>query len=100
MGIAARDLRECLLVQLHSAGMKDTVAADVVAHYLHELEYKQYDRIAKGLNVSLGEVIEATHLIACLEPKPARGFDDDEVRTIIPDVVVEKVAGEIRHIPE
>ncbi len=94
VGIAARDLRECLLVQLHSAGMKDTVAADVVAHYLHELEYKQYDRIAKGLNVSLGEVIEATHLIACLEPKPARGFDDDEVRTIIPDVVVEKVAGE------
>ncbi len=94
VGIAARDLRECLLVQLHNAGMGESVAAGMVANHLHELEYKQYDRIAAGLNVGLEEVIEAAHLIGCLEPKPARGFDDDEVRTIIPDVVVQKVAGE------
>ena len=94
VGIAARDLRECLVVQLQNAGMGESVAASMVANHLHELEYKQYDRIAAGLNVSLGEVMEAAHLIGCLEPKPARGFDDDEVRTIIPDVVVQKVAGE------
>ena len=94
VGIAARDLRECLLVQLRSAGMKDSVAADVVAHHLHDLEYKQYDRIAQGLRVGLEEVIEAAHLIGCLEPKPARGFDDHEVSTIIPDVVVQKVEGD------
>ncbi len=94
VGIAARDLRECLLVQLQSAGMKDSVAADLVAHHLHDLEYKQYERIAQGLHVGLEEVIEAAHLIACLEPKPARGFDDDEVRTIIPDVMVQKVEGD------
>ena len=94
VGIAARDLRECLLVQLRNAGMGESVAAGMVANHLHELEYKQYDRIAAGLGVGLGEVMEAAHLIGCLEPKPARGFDDDEVRTIIPDVVVQKVAGE------
>ncbi len=94
VGIAARDLRECLLVQLDNAGMRDSVAASMVADHLHELEYKQYDRIAAGLSVSLGAVMEAAHLIGCLEPKPARGFDDDEVRTIIPEVVVQKVAGE------
>ena len=94
VGIAARDLRECLLAQLRNAGLEDSVAAGMVTHHLHELEYRQYDRIAQGLNVGLEEVIEAAHLIACLEPKPARGFDDDEIHTIIPDVLVQKVAGE------
>lgn len=94
VGIAARDLRECLLTQLHNAGMKESLAARMVARCLRELEYRQYERIADGLKASLDEVVEAARLIACLEPKPARGFDDGEVRTIIPDVVVQKVGGE------
>ncbi|MDE0027789.1 MAG: RNA polymerase factor sigma-54 [Deltaproteobacteria bacterium] len=94
VGIAARDLRECLLVQLHSAGLGESVAARVVAAHLRELERKQYERIAAALDVGVADIIEAAHLIACLEPKPARDYDDGEVRTIIPDVVVQKVAGE------
>lgn len=94
VGIAARDLRECLLIQVRNAGMEGSVVADMVAHYLHDLEYKQYDRIAQGLSVGLDEVIEAARFIGCLEPKPARGFDHDEVHAIIPDVVVQKVEGE------
>ena len=94
VGVAARDLRECLLLQLHNAGMGESVAAEMVANHLRDLEYRQYDRIAADLGVGMEEVIEAAHLIGCLEPKPARGFDDDEVRTIIPDVMVQKVAGE------
>lgn len=94
VGIAARDLRECLLAQLRNAGMKDGLAARMVANHLHELEYRQYERIADGLGASLDQVVEAARLIACLEPKPARGFDDGEVRAIVPDVVVQKVGGE------
>lgn len=94
VGIAARDLRECLLAQLRNAGMKDGLAARMVANHLHELEYRQYEKIADGLGASLDQVVEAARLIACLEPKPARGFDDGEVRAIVPDVVVQKVAGE------
>ncbi len=94
VGIAARDLRECLLIQVRNAEMKGSVVADMVAHYLHDLEYKQYDRIAQGLSVGLEEVIEAARFIACLEPKPARGFDHDEIHAITPDVVVQKVEGE------
>lgn len=94
VGIAARDLRECLLVQLHSAGLGESVAARVVAAHLRELERKQYERIAAALDVGVEDIIEAAHLIACLEPKPARDYDDGEVRTIIPDVVVQKVEGE------
>lgn len=94
VGIAARDLRECLLVQLRNAGMEESLAAGMVAHHLHELEYRRYERIADSLKASLEEVAEAARLIACLEPRPARGFDDDEARAIVPDVVVQKVAGE------
>ncbi len=94
VGVAARDLRECLLVQLHNAGLGESVAARLVAGHLRELERKQYDRIAAALGVGVADVIEAAHLIACLEPKPARDYDDGEVRTIIPDVVVQKVEGE------
>lgn len=94
VGVAARDLRECLLAQLRNAGMEDGLAARMVASHLHELEYRQYERIADGLGASLDQVVEAARLITCLEPKPARGFDDGEVRVIIPDVVVQKVGGE------
>ena len=94
VGVAARDLRECLLVQLRNAGLGESVAARVVAGHMRELERKQYERIAAALNVGVAEVIEAARLIACLEPKPARDYDDGEVRTIIPDVMVQKVAGE------
>lgn len=94
VGIAARDLRECLLVQLHNAGLGDSVAARMVAGHLRELERKRYERIAAALDVRVADVVEAAHLIACLEPKPARDYDDGQVRTIIPDVVVQKVAGE------
>ena len=94
VGVAARDLRECLLAQLRNAGMEDGLAARMVANHLHELEYRQYERIADGLGASLDQVVEAARLIACLEPKPARGFDDGEVRAIVPDVVVQKVGGE------
>lgn len=94
VGIAARDLRECLLVQLHNAGLGESVAVRVVADHLRELERKHYERMAAALDVSVADVVEAAHLIACLEPKPARNFDDGEVRAIIPDVVVQKVAGE------
>ncbi len=94
VGVAARDLRECLMVQLHNAGLEGSVAARVVAGHLRKLELKQYERIAAALRVGVAEIIEAAHLIACLEPKPARDYDNGEVRTIIPDVVVQKVAGE------
>ena len=94
VGVAARDLRECLLVQLENAGLAGSVAARVVAEHLGELERRQYERIAADLDVSVADVMEAAHLIACLEPKPARDYDDTEVRAIIPDVVVQKIAGE------
>jgi len=94
VGVAARDLRECLLVQLDNLGLSDSLAATIVAHYLNFLESKRYERLAKDLNVTIEEIAAAAHLIASLEPKPSRGFEQDEVRTVLPDVFVEKIGGE------
>src|SRR6266404_7233603 len=94
VGVAAQDLRECLLIQLENLHLSDSLAAKIIANYLHFLESKRYEKLAKDLGVTIDEIAEAAHLIATLEPKPSRGFEQDEVRTVLPDVFVEKVGDE------
>jgi RNA polymerase sigma-54 factor len=94
VGVAARNLRECLLVQMDNLGLSETLAATIVNKHLSFLESKRYERLAKDLNVSIEAIADAAHLIASLEPKPSRGFEQDEVRTVLPDVFVEKIGGE------
>jgi RNA polymerase sigma-54 factor len=94
VGVAARDLRECLLIQLESSQQSDTLAARIVADYLSFLESKRYEKLAKDLGVRIDDIAEAAHVIASLEPKPSRGYEQDEVRTVLPDVFVEKIDGE------
>ncbi len=94
VGVAARDLRECLLVQLENLKLKDSLAARIADGYLSYLESKRYEKLAKDIGVTVDEIADAAHLIASLEPKPSRGFEQDEVRTVLPDVFVEKISGE------
>ena len=106
-GIAARDLRECLLIQLgylacdpigiggylHSHSKNDLVAA-VVSEHLPDLQKKRYTNISKALGVPVEEIYEAVRVIECLEPKPGRPYSSDSNTTIIPDVYVMKHEGE------
>ena len=94
VGVAARDLRECLLVQLESVELAQSLAARIASDHLSQLETKRYEKLSRELGVSVDEVVAAAHLIASLEPKPARGFEEEEAHTIIPDVSVEKVGDE------
>ena len=94
VGVAARNLRECLLIQLENLHLSDTLAARIVADYLSFLESKRYEKLAKDLGVTIDDIADAAHLIASLEPKPSRGYEQDEVRTVLPDVFVEKIDGE------
>jgi RNA polymerase sigma-54 factor len=94
VGVAARDLRECLLIQLENLQLSDSLAARIVGGYLNFLESKRYEKLAKDLAVTIDDIAEAAHLIASLEPKPSRGYEQDEVRTVLPDVFVEKVGDE------
>jgi RNA polymerase sigma-54 factor len=94
-GVGARDLRECLLLQIRNHGKQDTVAAAIVRDHLHLLESKRYDRIAKELGASMDEVATAANYIATLEPKPGRNFGEGDIRYITPDVFVQKVGDEL-----
>ena len=93
-GVGARDLRECLLLQLRAQGLEDALAARVVRDHLGLLEGKRFDKIAKELESSVDEVVAAANQIASLEPKPGRNFGEGDVRYITPDVFVHKVGDE------
>jgi RNA polymerase sigma-54 factor len=94
VGVAARDLRECLLTQLANLGLEGSLAARIVADYLSYLESKRYEKLARELGVTIDEIADAAHVIASLEPKPSRGFEQEDVRTVLPDVFVEKIGND------
>jgi RNA polymerase sigma-54 factor len=94
-GVGARDLCECLLLQLRLQGEEASIAARIVDGYLPLLEGKRYDRIARELGVSVDEVVAAADVIATLEPKPGRDFGEGDIRYITPDVFVHKVGDEL-----
>lgn len=87
-GIAARDLKEALLLQLERKGPEATRAIEIVTDHLPLLEKRDWKQIAKILEIDLGEVKEACELIGKLEPRPGRIFSDDESLAIVPDATV------------
>lgn len=93
-GVFARDLRECLLIQLRQQGEQDSLAAQIVAEHLSLVEAKRFDKLAKELKVRLEQIAEAVKLISSLEPKPGRNYSTTETRYVTPDVFVHKMDGE------
>ncbi len=94
-GVGARDLPECLLLQIRADGKEDSAAAKIVRDHLTLLESKRYDKIAKDLGVTIEEVVAAATYIATLEPKPGRNFGEGDIRYITPDVFVQKIGDEL-----
>jgi len=91
-GCGARDLQECLLIQV--AGLNDPRAAllgTMVKRHMKALESKNLPAIARDLRVSLEEVIDASRLLAKLDPKPGRNFTAEDAHYITPDVFIYKM---------
>lgn len=93
-GLAARNLQECLLIQLDQMGLENALESRLVRNHLDKLENRRYDQIAKAESVPVEEVYKAITTIQQLEPRPGRPFADDSIRYIIPDIYVYKVGGE------
>ncbi len=93
-GVGARSLKECLQLQLKILGIHDPLVTDIIDRHLTNLANKNYQAIARDLKVSIDKVVEAGDLIATLEPKPGRGFDNEDADYINPDVHVEKIGNE------
>ena len=94
VGVGARDLRECLLVQLQGMTERNPVAELIVADHLSLLKNRNYPALARRLGVSLEKVNEAAFIISRLEPKPGRAFGGETAQEIIPDVYIYKIEGE------
>jgi RNA polymerase sigma-54 factor len=90
-GVGARDLRECLLLQLEARALKESLAWKIVSLYLPDLERQRLDPILKGLKISLPELREAEALIATLEPNPGRPFGGEPNPAVQVDASVEKM---------
>ena len=89
-GVGARDLRECLLIQLFHRPNTDDIAAKIVRDHLPELAKNQYNSIAKALRISQERVRRAVEQIRSLNPRPGNGFACSEPTTyIIPDMIAE-----------
>ena len=93
-GVAARDLAECLQLQLSRRGEGDSLAARIAAFHLDLLGRKKFAEIASALRVSPDEVREAGAVIAGLNPKPGRAFAGEAARVLAPDVIIERTGDE------
>ncbi len=87
-GIAARNLQECLLLQLRNLKLQGSLAEKMILHNMPDVEKKHYPLIAKQYAVPLDMVMAAMKVIEGLEPKPARNFSTLNPTYIVPDVTV------------
>lgn len=91
VGVCARTLKECLLIQANQLGLRRTVVTDIIQNHLNYLENKNFRAIAKALKADIKEIEAAVDIIMGLEPKPGRKFSDEEPQYITPDIYVYKV---------
>lgn len=94
LGVCARDLEECLLIQARAWGEENSLVGRIIRTQLKNLESKNLKAICDGLQAERDDVVEAIRTIEEMEPKPARHFASEEPRYITPDVYVHKSEGE------
>ncbi len=100
--IAARDLRECLLLQLESHHFDDPLLRAIVEQHLDDVTTNRLPRIAKATGRTLDEVVQALEILRSFQPNPGASYGGEAAVAILPDVIVEAVEGgfEVRLVRE
>ncbi len=93
-GVGARDLRECLMLQLERAGKEESLEYRIVRDFMEALGKRRIPEIARGASRTVDEVQESLAKIARLEPRPGRAFLPDNDQYILPEVFVQKHGGD------
>ena len=91
IGVAARDLQECLLLQLRHIGREGTPTEKIVVDHLRLLQNHHVPEIARRLGLSIDEIKEHVEIIRHLDPKPGSHYNPSQAHYVIPDVYVMKV---------
>jgi RNA polymerase sigma-54 factor len=105
VGVGARDLRECLLIQLEARNEQGTLAWRLIHDQFDNLVNRRFPEISRQLRVSVEEVQVAADVIATLNPKPGLQVSSEDPRYVVPDLLVERVDDEYvvllndRHLP-
>jgi len=95
-GIGARDLRECLLVQLREQGQEESLAGRLVGEAFDDLIAHRWSDLAKRYGLEPRAVQEAADHLAKLDPKPGLRFGRSDDAYVTPDLIIEKIDGEYR----
>ncbi len=94
VGVAARDLAECLAIQLRHLGQSGTAAERIVREHLQLLEKRRYKELADILGLELEDLMAEVEIIRGLDPRPGRKYNRAEGHYVVPDVYVVKVGDE------
>ena len=93
-GVGARDLRECLLLQLKRFGKEDSQEFQMVDLHLDLVGRHKYEDIARAMGLTVDRVKELAAAVAKLDPKPGRNFSEERIEYVTPEIFVEKKDGE------
>jgi RNA polymerase sigma-54 factor len=93
-GVASRDVRECLVIQLRTLAPENTLARQIVSDFLKQLQNKQYREIARALDRPVQAVERAVEIIRKLDPRPGQRYNNNQARLIEPDVAIVKMGND------
>ena len=92
-GVGARDLRECLLIQLKREGRQASLEYKIISEHMQDLGKRRFPEIARRMGISVEQVQKCANSIARLDPRPGAIFAQAPQNYVLPDVTVEKVNG-------
>ncbi len=99
IGVGARSLAECMLIQAVAAGQDDDLVVKIIKSHLGNLEKKNYAAIARDLKQPLEEIYEAAKVIMEFDPRPGRQYSSDDPHYVTPDVYIHKVGDKYFVVP-
>lgn len=92
-GIGARNMRECILLQIERSAKAPYIAYDLIQDYFMEFADKKWKKITAEMDVSLTEIQEVADFIQTLSPRPGMAFTQETVQYIVPELILEEKAG-------
>lgn len=97
-GVGARDLKECLLLQLEPLKLRGTIIESLIANNLGDIEKRRYQQLSSHYGLTVDDIKNAVKVIEGLEPKPGRGFSSTQPIYVTPDVYIVRGDDEFRII--
>ncbi|MGL5507041.1 MAG: RNA polymerase factor sigma-54 [Paraclostridium sp.] len=93
-GVGARNLKECLIIQMENQGIYDEKLVSIIEEDLNLIGLNKFKEISKKHNISLQRCVKLINIIKQFDPKPGRLCSDEKISYVQPDVIVDKVDDE------